>query len=71
MTKEANIPARILEFAATEEELVAWYLRGVLARTGGNQSAAQRVLAIDRGTVRRRMEKFGLLDVSRKKKPKK
>jgi DNA-binding protein Fis len=51
---------RILKFEATEEEVVAWYLRGVLEKTGGNQSEARRVLAIDRSTVRRRMEKLGL-----------
>ena len=41
--------------------MLGWYLRGVLEKTGGNQSEAQRVLAIDRATVRRRMAKLGLL----------
>ena len=50
--------ARILRFEATEEELLAWYLRGVLARTGGNQSEAERVLAIARTTIRRRLAKL-------------
>jgi DNA-binding protein Fis len=58
---ETTIETRIFAFEATEEEMLAWYLRGVLERTGGNQSEAQRVLAIHRATVRRRMAKLGLL----------
>jgi DNA-binding protein Fis len=55
-----DVPKRILEFEATEDEVIAWYMRGVLDRTRGNQCEAQRVLAIDRSTIRRRIEKFGL-----------
>lgn len=55
-----EIPKRILDFEATEDEVIAWYMRGVLERAGGNQCEAQRVLAIDRSTIRRRIEKFGL-----------
>ena len=47
--------------------MLAWYLRGVLERNGGNESEAQRVLAIDRATVRRRMAKLGLLRTSAKR----
>ncbi len=55
-----DVPKRILEFEATEDEVIAWYMRGVLERADGNQCQAQRVLAIDRSTIRRRIEKFGL-----------
>ena len=55
-----EIPKRILDFEATEDEVIAWYMRAVLERAGGNQCEAQRVLAIDRSTIRRRIEKFGL-----------
>jgi len=55
-----DVPKRILEFEATEDEVVAWYMRGVLDRARGNQCEAQRVLAIDRSTIRRRIEKLGL-----------
>jgi hypothetical protein len=57
---EDEIPQRILRFEATEDEVIAWYMTGVLERAGGNQCEAQRVLAIDRSTIRRRIEKFGL-----------
>jgi DNA-binding protein Fis len=60
MRSVEEVPKRILEFEATEEEVIAWYMRGVLDRARGNQCAAQRVLAIDRSTIRRRIEKFGL-----------
>jgi len=58
---ERTLESRVFAFEATEDEMLAWYLRGVLEKTGGNQSEAQRVLAIDRATVRRRMAKLGLL----------
>ena len=58
--RPTDIPKRILDFEATEEELIAWYLRGVLEKTRGNQSEAQRVLEIARTTVRRRMAKLGI-----------
>jgi DNA-binding NtrC family response regulator len=60
MRNEADVPARILSFEATEDEVIAWYMRGVLDRARGNQCEAQRVLAIDRSTIRRRIEKLGL-----------
>ena len=60
MRRAEDIPKRILEFEATEDEVIAWYMRGVLDRACGNQCAAQRVLAIDRSTIRRRIEKLGL-----------
>ena len=40
------------------EDVEAWYLQKVLDAQGGSQSAAARVLGIDRGTVRRRLEKL-------------
>lgn len=55
-----EIPKRILDFEATEEEVLAWYMRGVLERAAGNQCQAQRVLEIDRSTIRRRIEKLGI-----------
>jgi DNA-binding protein Fis len=55
-----EVPKRILEFEATEEEVIAWYMGGVLERASGNQCQAQRVLAIDRSTIRRRIEKLGI-----------
>lgn len=58
--RDARVPQRILDFEATEDEVIAWYMRGVLERAGGNQCEAQRVLAIDRSTIRRRIEKLGL-----------
>jgi DNA-binding protein Fis len=58
--KVDDVPERILAFEATEDEVIAWYMRGVLERTHGNQCEAQRVLHIDRSTIRRRIEKFGL-----------
>ena len=57
---EEDVPARILAFEATEDEVITWYMRGVLDRARGNQCEAQRVLAIDRSTIRRRIEKLGL-----------
>ena len=63
--EDEEIPQRILDFEATEDEVIAWYMRGVLERAGGNQCEAQRVLAIDRSTIRRRIEKFGLRRSSR------
>lgn len=59
--RDTTVETRVFNFEATEEEMLGWYLRGVLQRTGGNQSEAQRVLAIHRATVRRRMAKLGLL----------
>ena len=66
---DEEIPKRILDFEATEDEVIAWYMRGVLERAGGNQCEAQRVLAIDRSTIRRRIEKFGLRRSSRWNRP--
>ena len=39
---------------ATLHEAGDWYLRRVLARTGGNYTETARILAVDRSTVRRR-----------------
>jgi DNA-binding protein Fis len=58
--KVDDVPERILAFEATEDEVIAWYMRGVLERAHGNQCEAQRVLHIDRSTIRRRIEKLGL-----------
>lgn len=55
-----RIPARIRSFEATEDEVIAWYMRGVLDRARGNQCEAQRVRALDRSIMRRRFEKLGL-----------
>ena len=55
-----RILARIRSFEATEDEVIAWYMRGVLDRARGNQCEAQRVRALDRSIIRRRFEKLGL-----------
>lgn len=68
MANEAAVPvriplrisARIRSFEATEDEVIAWYMRGVLDRARGNQCEAQRVHALDRSIIRRRFEKLGL-----------
>lgn len=57
-----DVPPHILNCEASEEEVVEWYMRRVLEKAGGNQSQAQRILDIDRSTIRRRMEKLGLAD---------
>lgn len=50
-----------LRLAATEDEVIAWYMRGVLDRARGDQCEAQRVRALDRSSIiRRRFEKLGL-----------
>jgi len=53
-----SLPAPIAAGTASLEEVEAWYLQKVLNAQGGSQSAAARVLGIDRGTVRRRLEKL-------------
>jgi DNA-binding NtrC family response regulator len=58
----AVVPQRILDCTATDEEVGAWYLKRVLKHTKGNQSEAERILGIDRGTIRRRAAKLGLTD---------
>jgi hypothetical protein len=63
---KAYVPKRILNFEASEEELIDWYMRGVLEKTRGNQSEAQRVLEIARTTVRRRMAKLGIIHAARR-----
>ena len=60
MRSHLRIPARIRSFEATEDEVIAWYMRGVLDRARGNQCEAQRVRALDRSIIRRRFEKLGL-----------
>jgi DNA-binding protein Fis len=67
MSNATSLRDRVFNFEATEEEMLGWYLQGVLERTGGNQSETQRVLEIDRATVRRRMAKLGLLPPPTKK----
>jgi DNA-binding NtrC family response regulator len=66
IVSKADVPKRIVNFEATEEELIDWYMRGVLERTHGNQSEAQRILEIARTTVRRRMAQLGISSASRK-----
>ncbi len=50
------LPAEGIDLEAVERGL----LMQALARTGGNQSAAARLLNITRYALRYRMEKFGL-----------
>jgi len=54
---DGGVPAAIAAGTATMETVESWYLRKVLAAQEGSQSAAARVLGIDRGTVRRRLDK--------------
>jgi DNA-binding protein Fis len=51
-----DFPAQGLSLEAVEKAL----LQHALAQAGGNQSAAARLLAISRDTLRYRMEKYGL-----------
>ncbi len=55
---ESGIPSAVAMGTATLETVEAWYLRKVLDAQDGSQSAAARVLGIDRGTVRRKLEKL-------------
>ncbi|MBO6935793.1 MAG: sigma-54-dependent Fis family transcriptional regulator [Deltaproteobacteria bacterium] len=57
-TADGIVPAAIAAGTAPLEDVEAWYLQKVLDAQGGSQSAAARVLGIDRGTVRRRLEKL-------------
>lgn len=52
-----QVPERILQGVATEEEVVEWYMRLILDKTKGNLSETHRILNIDRSTIRRRLEK--------------
>ena len=51
-----DIPESGLSLEAVERALLA----GALAKAGGNQSGAARLLGISRDTLRYRMEKYGL-----------
>ena len=48
-------------FALVMAEVEVPMLQVVLARTGGNQSEAARVLGINRGTLRKKLSQYGLL----------
>jgi DNA-binding NtrC family response regulator len=52
------LPLAIAAGTATLQAVEDWYLRKVLAAHDGSQSAAARTLDIDRGTVRRRLERM-------------
>ncbi|MHC4830360.1 MAG: sigma-54-dependent transcriptional regulator [Planctomycetota bacterium] len=58
-----ELPAGGISLRALEEDLV----RQALARTGGNQSQAARLLDLSRDQLRYRMERMGLLPPSGKK----
>jgi two-component system NtrC family response regulator len=53
---QVDIPEAGLSLEAVERALLVT----ALARCGGNQSAAARLLGVSRDTMRYRMEKFGL-----------
>ena len=50
-----EVPERVLACEATEDEVVHWYLERVVASVGNNLSRAEKVLGVDRGTIRRRL----------------
>ena len=52
------IPVEIVECRASEAEVVNWYLQRVVRRVNGNLSEASRILGVDRGTIKRRLEKL-------------
>ena len=54
-----DLPTTIAENTATLREVEDWYLARVLAAQDGSAAAAARVLGIDRGTVRRRLDRIG------------
>jgi DNA-binding NtrC family response regulator len=51
------VPDAILKCTATADEAKRWYIQRVVERFGGNASRAEKVLGIDRGTVRRALRK--------------
>lgn len=55
-----DIPPRILNSQATEAEVLSWYLLRVFEKTNRKVSPTADTLAIDRGTVRRRLEGLGV-----------
>ena len=48
-------------FGLVLAEVEAPLLRCVLDHTGGNQSLAAQVLGLNRGTLRKKMRRYGLL----------
>lgn len=48
----------LYEMVMTEVEYPL--LRAIMRHTGGNQSRAAEILGINRGTLRKKLEKFGL-----------
>ena len=48
-------------YALVLAEIEAPLLRCVLEHTGGNQSLAAEVLGLNRGTLRKKMRRYGLL----------
>ena len=53
-----DLPEAIAAGSASLREVEDWYVSRVLARQDGSSTAAARVLGIDRGTVRRRLERM-------------
>lgn len=58
--EQLDVPERILRCAAPESEVIEWYMRRVIERTSGNLSEAQRILGVDRSTIRRRLERIAI-----------
>ncbi len=55
-----DLPTRIREASATEDEVQQWYFKRVLEKTRWNVSRAAEILGMDRGTVDKRIKKYGL-----------
>ena len=55
---QSALPPRIAEAQATLREVQDWYLTRVLRAQEGSHSAAARVLAVDRATVRRHLHRM-------------
>lgn len=56
-------PTRLYELVLTEVETAL--LETVLHKTKGNQSLAAEVLGINRGTLRKKLQQYKLLDTDR------
>lgn len=49
------LPAAVADASASLREAEEWYVRHVVAHTGGNLSQTARILGVDRGTVKRKL----------------